>query len=210
MKNQWLRMFMVGLLLWLLAIASASAGQVVTEKERHWARQALAQEAALDAARMPDNSISVLYFSNSTGKPDLDALQKGLAYMLATDLSTIKGLLVVERVKLQALVEEMDLGVSGLVEADSAPRVGRLLGARFLVSGDLSGVAGGGDSGPALDEGGISRALETRIRIHPRLLDVPAGQPCRGAGGGWLGQRLFPTREKNSLFHRRTAGNFLE
>ena len=176
MKSQWLRMFMGGLLICLLAVASASAGQVVTERERNWARQALAREAALDTAQMPDNTLSVLYFSNSTGQPALDALRKGLAFMLMTDLSKIDGLVLVERVKLQALVEEMGLGASGLVEAGSAPRVGRLLGARFLVTGDISGGDGTGASGGAMDEGAVSRALETLIRIHPGLLDVPAGQ----------------------------------
>jgi curli biogenesis system outer membrane secretion channel CsgG len=176
MKSQWLRMSMGGLLVCLLAVASASAGQVVTERERNWARQALAREAALHAAQMPDNTLSVLYFSNSTGQPALDALRKGLAFMLMTDLSTIDGLVLVERVKLQALVEEMGLGASGLVEPGSAPRVGRLLGARFLVSGDISGVAGMGSSGGPMDEGAVSRALETLVRIDSGLLDVPAGQ----------------------------------
>ena len=199
MKSQWLRMFMGGVVLWLLAITSASAGQVVTEKERHWARQALAQEAALDTARIPDNSVSVLYFTNTTGKPDLDVLQKGLAFMLATDLSTIKGLLVVERVKLQALVEELDLGVSGLVDTGSAPRVGRLLGARFLVSGDLSDAAGTGASGAGMDEAAISRALETRIRINPRLLDVPAGQRAEVSAADGLVSAFFQL-EKEILF----------
>jgi TolB-like protein len=174
MRNQWLRTFMGGFLVFLLAVPYAWAGQVVTEREKTWARQALAQEAALGAAQMPDNTLSVLYFSNATGQPALDALGKGLAFMLMTDLSTIKGLALVERVKLQALVEEMGLGASGLVDPGSAPRVGRLLGARFLVSGNLSGGAGTGSSDGALDEGSISRALETRIRIDPGLLDVPA------------------------------------
>jgi TolB-like protein len=167
-------MLMGGFLVFMLMVPSAWAGQVVTERERTWARQALAQEAALGAAQMPDNTLSVLYFSNSTGQPALDVLSKGLAFMLMTDLSTIKGLTLVERVKLQALVEEMGLGASGLVDTGSAPRVGRLLGARFLVSGSLSGGAGTGSSGGGLDEGAISKALETRIRIDPDLLDVPA------------------------------------
>jgi TolB-like protein len=143
MRNQRLRTLMGGLLVFLLTVPSAWAGQVVTEREKTWARQALAQEAALGSSQMPDNTLSVLYFSNSTGQPAMDALSKGLAFMLMTDLSTIKGLTLVERVKLQALVEEMGLGASGLVDPGSAPRVGRLLGARFLVSGNLSGACRG-------------------------------------------------------------------
>ena len=57
--------------------------------------------------------------------------------MLITDLSKIKGIKVLERVKMQALVEELGLGISGLVEAKTFPRVGRLLGAQHLVGGDI-------------------------------------------------------------------------
>ena len=199
MRNQWLRTLMGGFLVFLLAVPSAWAGQVVTEREKTWARQALAQESALGAAQMPDNSLSVLYFSNSTGQPALDALSKGLAFMLMTDLSTIKGLTLVERVKLQALAEELGLGASGLVDPESAPRVGRLLGARFLVGGDLSGGAGTGPSGGALDEGAISRALETRIRIDPSLLDVPAAQGLDLPAAEGLVSVLFQI-EKDLLF----------
>ncbi|MCB2145254.1 MAG: hypothetical protein KQI81_02185 [Deltaproteobacteria bacterium] len=199
MRNRRLRTLMGGVLVFLLAVSSAWAGQVVTEREKTWARQALAQEAALGAAQMPDNTLSVLYFSNSTGQPALDALSKGLAFMLMTDLSTIKGLTLVERVKLQALVEEMGLGASGLVDPGSAPRVGRLLGARFLVSGNLSGAVGSGSSGDALDEGAISRALETRIRIDPGLLDVPSAQESDLPAAEGLVSVLFQI-EKDLLF----------
>jgi TolB-like protein len=57
--------------------------------------------------------------------------------MLITDLSKIKEIKVLERVKMQALVEELGLGISGLVEATTFPRVGRLLGAQHLVGGDI-------------------------------------------------------------------------
>ncbi|MBC2710070.1 MAG: hypothetical protein HGJ94_03400 [Desulfosarcina sp.] len=199
MRNQRLRMLMGVLLVCLLAIPSAWAGQVVTERERNWARQALAQEATLNAAQMPGNTLSVLYFSNTTGQPALDVLQKGLAFMLMTDLSKIKDLVLVERVKLQALVEEMGLGVSGLVETGSAPRLGQLLGARFLVSGDITGDAGTGAPGGQVDEGAISRALETSIQIDPGLLDVPAGQTANLPRVDGLVSTLFQI-EKEMLF----------
>ena len=135
MNNRWLRALLGGLLIGLLVIPSVWAGQVVTEMEKNWARQALAQEAALDTAQMPPNSLAVLNFTNTTGQPALEPPQKGLAYMLVTDLLQLKKLVVVEREKLRALIEEMDLARTDLVATGSAPRVGRLLGARFLVSG---------------------------------------------------------------------------
>jgi hypothetical protein len=45
---------------------------------------------------------------------------------------------VVERVRLQALLSEMKLGTSGLVSAETAPRVGKLLKAKHVTSGTLA------------------------------------------------------------------------
>lgn len=198
MRNRWLHALMGAFLVCLMAMPQAWAGQVVSERERNWARQALAQEAALDTARMPSNSLAVLYFTNTTGDPTLDVLEKGLAFMLTTDLSTLKAIVLVERVKLQALVEEMGLGASGLVDAGSAPRVGRLLGARFLVHGDISGD-GTGQPGATLDDGAVARALAARIRIDPGLLNVPAGQATPLSGAEGLVDTLFDL-EKKILF----------
>ena len=164
--------FLAGLLGCLMMISSVQAGQVVTEKERNWARRALAREASLDAAQMPENTLSVLYFTNLTGQTTLDPLSKGLAYLLMTDLAKISGLVVVERIKLQALLDEIDLGASDLVAPGTAPRLGRILGARFMVSGE---IAGGAEvaAEPAVGEAAVSRALEIAIRLDPKLLNVP-------------------------------------
>lgn len=105
------------------------------------ATKALLEESMLDVQKIPLNTIAVLNFENKSGKKELDPLQKGLAEMTITDLSKVKALKVVERVRLQKLVEEMNFGETGLVDDATAPRVGKLLGAAKLVKGsyfDLS------------------------------------------------------------------------
>ncbi len=122
---------------WTLAVGLAWGGQVVTQETRDWAREALKTESGLQA--IPgQNTVGVLYFNNRTGKPEVDPLQKGFALMLMTDLSKVKGLQVVERVRLQALLDEMALGVSGLADSGTAPKMGRLLKAKWLVGGNLA------------------------------------------------------------------------
>jgi TolB-like protein len=124
------------------------AGQVVTPDIAAWAKRTIASEAKLGAPAAA-NTVAVLYFHNETGNAELDPLEKGLALMLTTDLSKIDSLQVVERVRLQALVQELDLGGSQLVAPGTAPRLGKLMGARWIV--------GGGDivqrRAPALDIG---------------------------------------------------------
>lgn len=126
------------------------AGEVVTPNIKLWAKKVLEEEKALRPVEAR-NTVGILYFENKTGNPELDPLQKGLALMLITDLYSIKGLQVVERIKLQALVEEMGFGASGLVEPGSAPRVGRLLGTRWLIGGEI---------------------LKSSIKIQSKILDV--------------------------------------
>jgi TolB-like protein len=122
--------------LFMLQSSLVQAGQVVTKNDKAWAQQAIEQEKSREPVCTP-NTLAVLYFRNTTGKETLDLLQKGLAFLLMTDLSQLEKIQLVERVKIQALVEELNLGTSGLVNKDSAPRVGRLLGASYLVGGDI-------------------------------------------------------------------------
>jgi tetratricopeptide (TPR) repeat protein len=99
------------------------------------AKAVLAQEASINPASIPDSTLAVLYFRNLGKKRDLDPVQKGLADMLITDLSKTPKVKVLERVRMQSMLEELGLGKTGLVSESSAPRVGRLLGAAKLVNG---------------------------------------------------------------------------
>ena len=55
--------------------------------------------------------------------------------MVITDLSKVQSLQVLERSRIQALLAEMQLGQTGIVAEQTAPRAGRLLGAESLVVG---------------------------------------------------------------------------
>jgi len=140
--------------IWFYCCALAQAGQVITANDKSWASQAVKHEGKLETIKTT-NSIAVLYFNNTTGQTKLDPLQKGLAVMLITDLAKVEQFQVVERVRLQALLDEMDLGISGLADPATAPRLGKLLGAYYVESGELLT--------------GKMKELE----IAPSLLDVP-------------------------------------
>ncbi|MDP1676719.1 MAG: tetratricopeptide repeat protein [Bacteroidota bacterium] len=101
------------------------------------AQKALAMEQQLDVAKIPANTIAILYFENKGQRAELNPLQKGLSEMVITDLSKVKSLKVVERVRLQELVQEMNLGETDIVDQKTAPRLGKLLGANRLVKGSF-------------------------------------------------------------------------
>ncbi len=115
---------------------------VIQQKQMEEQTKALLQtESTIDIAAIPDQSVAVLYFVNSGSNAEMDPVQKGLTEMLITDLSQVKSLTVIERARLQQLMEEMGLGMSGLLREDTAPRLGRLLGAANVVQGAITGLA---------------------------------------------------------------------
>lgn len=131
---------------------------LVRKKMQSDAQKALEEESSLDVESIPDNTIAVLYFENIGENRQLDPLQKGLADMLITDLSKVGELKVVERIRMQKLFEEMKLGMSGLVDQSTAPRVGKLLGASRLVRGTILDLD------------------ETKMRIDAGLIETKSGK----------------------------------
>lgn len=101
-------------------------------------------------------------------------LGRGLSEMVMTDLASVNTLKLVERVRLQALLDELELGQSQYVDPQSAPRTGRLLGAGRLVGGNFAVE----DDNLLLDVAMVSsvdaatRALETTSGDLDDLFDV--------------------------------------
>ena len=104
--------------------------------------------AAPLAAQTPDTrpGIAVLPFTNGgsygLAKEDLDALQVGVQELLLTELDLNSNLRIVERSRIRAILEEQGLVEAGRVDAASAARVGKIVGARYVVTGvfiDLNG-----------------------------------------------------------------------
>jgi TolB-like protein len=82
-------------------------------------------------------SLSVLYFENTAKKADFDWLSKGIADMTATDLATSPRAVLVEREQLEKVLKEQEIAYSGMVDASTAPELGRILNARVLVYGSF-------------------------------------------------------------------------
>ena len=81
-------------------------------------------------------SIAVEAFVNR-GNAQYRAMAKGLAAMIIADLSKVPGLKVLEREKVQLLLDEAKLGDSGLADTASAVRSGRLMRAEKVVVGNF-------------------------------------------------------------------------
>ncbi|WP_201492672.1 CsgG/HfaB family protein [Rubrivivax sp. A210] len=97
---------------------------------------AVAREKETVATPPEPGSIAVQAFVNK-GADDYRAMAKGLAAMIIADLSKVPGLKVLEREKVQVLVDEAKLGDSGLADTASAVRSGRLMRAEKVVVGNF-------------------------------------------------------------------------
>ncbi len=97
-----------------------------------WAQPAAAQQPA---DQRP--TLAVMYFNNSSmiDRAAYDALSKGVADMLISDLAAMPGIRVVERDQLQKLLEEQDLATLNRVDPATAAKVGKLLGAQHMIFG---------------------------------------------------------------------------
>jgi TolB-like protein len=113
------------------------------------------------AAQADDRpGIGVFPFDNggsiSIESDNLDNLRVGLQNMLMTELSQSTDLRLVDRAQLNALLQEQDLYASGRVSAETAARIGKLVGARYSILGAFTQL------GP--------------FRVDARIVDTETGE----------------------------------
>jgi TolB-like protein len=82
--------------------------------------------------------IAVLYFdNNSIGKDraDFEGIGKGIADMLITDMAANPNVRIVERDRIQALITEQNLTKEKTIDPQTAIRLGKLIGAQYMITG---------------------------------------------------------------------------
>jgi TolB-like protein len=82
--------------------------------------------------------LAVHDFTSTDASRRSDGMRRALAVLIIDDLQQIHAVRLVERLQLQALVDEIERGRTGLVERETRARSGRLLAAERTVSGMLS------------------------------------------------------------------------
>ena len=102
---------------------------------------------------------------------DYQALRRGLAGMTISELAVNPGVRVVERAQIQQILQEQDLARSDRIDQATALRVGRLLNARYMVTGTLYDVRGAFRIDARLFDVETSQILRTQ-RVNGRLDNV--------------------------------------
>jgi TolB-like protein len=82
--------------------------------------------------------VAVLVFDNGSfgaGARDYDGIGKGIMDIMITDLASSSKVRVVDRERVQKILEEQNLTKSGAIDATTAVKVGKLFGACYSVYG---------------------------------------------------------------------------
>ena len=108
-------------------------------------------------------TIAVLYFENNSvvDKDKLDPLKKGLADMMITEMTKVKGIKVVERQRIQSIIEELNLNETEMVDKATTQQMGKLLGAQVMLFG------------------GFSNLFNDKLRIDVRIVRTETGETLK-------------------------------
>jgi TolB-like protein len=116
---------------------------LLTRRElRQAAKDAVAQEAQLSTQPPTPNAVAVFPFRYVGTNEELRPLARGLTHVMITDLGKLQRLTLLERERVQALVEELALTDAGRVDPGTGARSGRMLRAARVVQGSVQDVAG--------------------------------------------------------------------
>jgi len=98
-------------------------------------RRAMADEAAIALSSYPKESIAVLYFQNLSQDAKWGPLGKGLTDLVIADLSKVAALRVVDRSRLEKVLQETRFTPQELMDDANAVSLAKWLGVRMLVKG---------------------------------------------------------------------------
>jgi TolB-like protein len=118
--------------------------------------------------------VAVLPFENGGSygkdKEDFDALRRGIAGMLISELSQNGGVRLVERDQIQKLLDEQGLESAERVDAATAAKIGKLVGARYMIAGTFIDLYGDFRVDARIIDVETSEILKV-VRSDPKLSD---------------------------------------
>ena len=152
------------------------------------------QSSAQPGKSAPDRrpTVAVLYFDYSGEEGELSFLRKALAQMLISDLAAVDEIRVVERARLEALISEMKLNRSTRFDLATGSRIGKLLGARYMVLGNYQYLG----------------FLGT-IRINADFVDVETGVHVSGTSATGKPDEFLVMQQKISAALAKSAETML-
>jgi len=132
----------------------------------------------------PKRRIGVVEFVNKT-KYGEARLGTSASDILITELSKSGKFILVERDKMNSLLAEQKLGMSGAIDATTAARVGRILGLNAIVTGAISEFGTTTEGSEYLLAQSKKQVVKATVDI--RVVDAETGQILYADSGSGLG-----------------------
>ncbi|CAN5773252.1 hypothetical protein BH11GEM1_BH11GEM1_11120 [soil metagenome] len=145
------------------------------------AKVAVRQEATLSTQPGNPRTVAVMPLRFSGADTTLKPLERGFADLLTTDLARSSQLTLVERSRMQALLDEIRLQQSGGTEASSNVRAGKLVRAGRVV------------------QGAILQVGASDLRVDAAVVDVPTSQVQGSAQQADQLEQVFSIEKKLAL-----------
>ena len=118
--------------------------------------------------------MAVLPFENGGSygkdKEDFDALRRGIAAMLMSELNRNPAVRLVDREQLQQVLNEQNLATAERVDAATAAKVGKLVGARYMIAGTFIDLYGDFRIDARIIDVETSEIVKV-VRSDPKLTD---------------------------------------
>jgi TolB-like protein len=146
---------------------------------------------APSAAAAAKPTVAILYFDYQGKDEQMGMLRKGLAQMLISDLSGSDRFQIVERDRLQEILDELKLAQSNQIDKSSAAKIGKLLGARYMVMGGYFDLMG-------------------TLRVDARVVEVETGKVIRSIGSNSKPDQFLDLQQKLSGELDSVLGNELK
>jgi hypothetical protein len=106
-------------------------------KYQEEAKKLIEQEKQIQTVES-EGALTILNFENRSGNKKYDPLQVGFPTMFITDFSIVPKIKVIERLRLQALLDELkfnEAGKDSLIRKSTLQKAGKLLGAKIILKG---------------------------------------------------------------------------
>ena len=147
----------------------------------------------LPALAMPQITVAIWDFQNQTDRLYLDAWEQKIPEFLTSELSQARNLVLVERQRLRAVLDEQALTMTGAVDTSTAQHIGKLLSAKYVITGTIHET----------DQG---------LRIDARIISVSSGklvsEKVQGRSPKHL-DRMVVLLGNNLRFRLTGAGEFV-
>jgi TolB-like protein len=145
------------------------------------AKAALQAESQIGASAGDPKTVAVPPFRFSGADSTLRPLERGLADLLITDLAQAPSLTLVERDRMQAVVDEIALSQGNRVDEATAVRAGRLLRAGRIV------------------QGGLTQVNAQALQMNAAVLDVGNARAVGGGSADDQLEQLFEAEKRLAL-----------